>query len=1033
MEHRKRGKKKEGQMEYYVRKTKKKGSNCWSFAVSLIPNAGLLVQFLRQTFREMKHKKLNYILGCLACVMVVVVSSVMMSFYGNTPIAWLRMAELKGGEMDFRFGMGSWTGYETVNYTQVANNLDQTKSTSAHAPRFKIYNVPLIPVSKCKLEEYGLNINDTYWRYYGVGINHTFYDIPCDEEEEGEEVCNSMITPCWNYTYQYPGCCFADVCGSMAYLGKILLIDSKREKDIELGRSWDKPPLEKGYAYVHKKLLKHLGASVGDTIFLKLSLPSDLPGIYDAVVKPFFDKGIRPGSDAFSKVNDTIYWQAFVPVKVKEKYKKPEGKTGEDDDSVLIMEYEHFIDSIVQNLNPNTPQQIIQSWKSIDLYHYAYEVVVNFENPRTKAYMETDYEVILQTVSSWSSDIAYRLGFSQMWTYTPVLNNLEDTRFDNLFLGLIFNIVVTILMGLSVLLIYSLLMVNVETRTFEMGVMRLIGTTRVGIVQLLLIQAISYALPSWAIGLAIAQGMMHLVSHIFENVTGVELEPKLTMQGAVVGTLLGLLTPILASILPIRYALTLNLHDSLDLKHAKVQAVSVKLERSENSNFGSSLVITGSLLAVMGFSIYYVMPLSLLTLNFTLLLNLFFLLLVGMLLGLVILSINLEPLLEKIIVGTLLVWEKVAVTTIVLKNLIAHRRRNRKTSVMYAMSVGFIIFLMISYSSIMNAIIYARQVDMGNILYVQGDYRHQGISKGFPPQIIQKLENYTVYSDHISDFAYSTSAIQSTYEHSGWSPSHTFSDLAGLKTVNADLRGVTPNFLNTVHSEYNSISEGSQLKDGMLLDEQLYTPQGSGGVWLGTHLKSRLGASLYGKVLSSLTIIDRDNYFIQGEDDDHKLDEAPPEILIRTLLQPIVFFDHMAFFRNSKFHRDTIDPIISFPSYLRNSHGYYNSMEDIPIKIMHLKIKEEYRSNNKVIDSIVHDLEELIEDEDDDDISIKDYRDGMDALDIAQTIVSYFFIVTIFAAMLISSFSLTSAMYTNIDQQTKEIGILRALGLKPFW
>jgi len=48
-------------------------------------------------------------------------------------------------------------------------------------------------------------------------------------------------------------------------------------------------------------------------------------------------------------------------------------------------------------------------------------------------------------------------------------------------------------------------MINVETRTFEMAVMRMMGTTKLQLVQLLLFQAFSYSIPSWAVGLAISQ------------------------------------------------------------------------------------------------------------------------------------------------------------------------------------------------------------------------------------------------------------------------------------------------------------------------------------------------------------------------------------------------------------------------------------------------------------------------------------------------------------------------------------------------
>lgn len=132
----------------------------------------------------------------------------------------------------------------------------------------------------------------------------------------------------------------------------------------------------------------------------------------------------------------------------------------------------------------------------------------------------------------FSARIVYKLGFSELVTDMPVTDSLNVTQYFSLFLGLILNVVILILLLLSTMLIYSLLMVNVETRTFEMGVYRLVGATRYahtrhtrntrtrthsflsflrsfgsgGIVQLLLMQAFSYAVPSWVCGLLFSEG-----------------------------------------------------------------------------------------------------------------------------------------------------------------------------------------------------------------------------------------------------------------------------------------------------------------------------------------------------------------------------------------------------------------------------------------------------------------------------------------------------------------------------------------------
>lgn len=52
-------------------------------------------------------------------------------------------------------------------------------------------------------------------------------------------------------------------------------------------------------------------------------------------------------------------------------------------------------------------------------------------------------------------------------------------------LGLIFNVVLLLLISISIILIYSLLMVTVETKTFDQGVLRMIGLSKIDCVWLI--------------------------------------------------------------------------------------------------------------------------------------------------------------------------------------------------------------------------------------------------------------------------------------------------------------------------------------------------------------------------------------------------------------------------------------------------------------------------------------------------------------------------------------------------------------------
>ena len=62
-------------------------------------------------------------------------------------------------------------------------------------------------------------------------------------------------------------------------------------------------------------------------------------------------------------------------------------------------------------------------------------------------------------------------------------------------------------------------------------------------------------------------------------------------------------------------------------------------------------------------------------------------------------------------------------------------------------------------------------------------------------------------------------------------------------------------------------------------------------------------------------------------------------------------------------------------------------------------------------------------------IHIGSLADELEPIDTVNTIMAYFFNITTVVAMAVAFFSLVSSMYANVREQTKEIGILRAVGL----
>jgi len=114
------------------------------------------------------------------------------------------------------------------------------------------------------------------------------------------------------------------------------------------------------------------------------------------------------------------------------------------------------------------------------------------------------------------------------------------------------------------------------------------------------------------------------------------------------------------------------------------------------------------------------------------------------------------------------------------------------------------------------------------------------------------------------------------------------------------------------------------------------------------------------------------------------------------------------------------DVILSLPQFLRLTDGAYQSVEDLPIRFMIFKLKEHVTDDE--LDELVRRLNLAIIDQG---VEVWDYRRTLGPFKIANVAMNVFVNFTTVVAMMISFFSLMSSMFTNIHEQTKEIGVLR--------
>ena len=320
-------------------------------------------------------------------------------------------------------------------------------------------------------------------------------------------------------------------------------------------------------------------------------------------------------------------------------------------------------------------------------------LMMTVPSPRYKYYQHKDFSKIKQGVLDYADEIKTKLGNYPFETSYELLDSMLLLSAGILAIGLVFDIMLIMFVMISVLLIYSLLMITIETKTFDTGVMRMVGLSGKGFVAMIFTQAVMFVLPSLICALV---AVVPCLWFIYDKIEKTRLPWSVALLpgwGAVSqGLAIGILIPTLSAIIPISRALAKSLPESLNVSRTQTQGIVYSLQSDSKVRVLPYLVF-GTICVVTGMTVYYFLPYSLLTQNAGLLLNIFFFILIGLILGLTLIAVNLRGFLENILIYVLLFWEKRSMRILVKKNLIAHKRTNKLTSIIYALTLGCIIFL----------------------------------------------------------------------------------------------------------------------------------------------------------------------------------------------------------------------------------------------------------------------------------------------------------------------------------------------------
>ena len=317
--------------------------------------------------------------------------------------------------------------------------------------------------------------------------------------------------------------------------------------------------------------------------------------------------------------------------------------------------------------------------------------------PRYEWYQYSNYQTIQDKVTAQTNQLMASLGFYDFRSMLELLQYMKLSQVASLMLGLLFGVIVVLFIVISVLLIYSLLMISVESKSFETSVLRLVGMSKVNCVAMILMQSVLFVLPSMVVGYGVSvPALLYIYKFMFKGAPDIHLSPVPSANATLEAIILGLLIPTVSSIVPIQVAMGKNLNEALSYQRSKTKGQKVEISSEESFERKLPYLITGFIASMSGMLIYYILPSSILNFNLGLLLEIFFFILIGMILGLTLISFNIQRVIELAVVHAVFWWERKSMKLLVVKNLSAHRESNKMTSIIYSLTLGCIIFIVVA-------------------------------------------------------------------------------------------------------------------------------------------------------------------------------------------------------------------------------------------------------------------------------------------------------------------------------------------------
>eukprot|EP01129_Flabellula_baltica_P002816 TRINITY_DN1270_c0_g1_i1.p1 TRINITY_DN1270_c0_g1~~TRINITY_DN1270_c0_g1_i1.p1 ORF type:complete len:1128 (-),score=212.94 TRINITY_DN1270_c0_g1_i1:60-3026(-) len=698
-------------------------------------------------------------------------------------------------------------------------------------------------------------------------------------------------------------------------------------------------------------------------------------------------------------------------------------------------------------------QRFVDFSDTFVLENYALLAVAMYRD-RFTAFIK-DSQQVKEDISTWTNQIRETLGLEYpVDMNAPLVDAVRVLYYLRLFLDQLLLITEAVLIGISIYLIYSLLISDVEGKVYECGMLRALGMEQYTLIELLVIQSLMFSTAGILIGLVLGWLAMYPVVYFISMYTVIPIEWALSTKAILLSCFLGLSMPCVALIGPTKRALSHSLRDALDVYHNTQNDTIVTFKKLEDIGLSPTQVVLAVFSVLFGFVVYYMIPYSFIFLDLALFFDIFSGIILGMLIGLAFLAMTILPFIENIVVN-IIVWgkDRISLKSLVKKNLVGHARRNIKTGVLFTFCIAFIIFTGSIFTLQGGNIVAQAKIGVGSDISVQSFNIEQAIDYSSIKELLDRrmsekgspILGYTISTFPLDSHPY----IRRTY----------IATLADFSRSRVITIGVEKNYMSEIFDEYTSISEYDSSfnyeytpRGSLDVVKSLYDEKGAKNTFLPVNVFSNSNEEIVRNETrymyeNPIPVLMSEAVRLPSSLDTNTPTELYADVFVSQegrwtkregfyfLLKPRAMVSKLAGFLFSSYSQTaTFSPVVmTLDNYLHILQYLYNRStgptlskypEDVPVRGLYIRLREDSTTLER--EDIINGIKNFVRSNS---IIITDVAVIVSSTDTAILVLDIFFIVISIAVLVLCFFVLMISFTTNVTENAWEFGVLRAIGL----